>query len=361
MNPRAILAIVAAGLSLAATSLAAAPEDGFTSIFNGRDLEGWEGNPALWSVRDGALTGQTKADTNLKHNTFIVWKGGTVADFELRFRYRIVAGNSGLQYRSKVLREGPQGPIVGGYQADFEAGKTYSGILYEEQGRGILAQRGQKTRITAAEGGKHKVEVVETLAKSEDIQAGIKSEDWNDYVVVARGNHLVHSINGKVTADVTDEDAAHAAKSGVLAFQVHVGPPMTVQLKDVRLKQLGGATAATGSDKDQMQGEWVAVAGLREGQALPQEWLSSLRLTIKGDKYDIAWTDGGDAGSIKLKPEAQPKQMDIESNGGGPVEGIYKMQDGQMTIAYGTEGASRPKDFNAAPGTSSLAITYKKK
>ena len=360
MNPRVLFASFAVA-ALAIASAARAAEDGFTSIFNGKSLEGWEGNPAIWSVQDGAITGQTKPDTNLKHNTFLVWKAGTVEDFELRFRYKIVGGNSGLQYRSKVAEQGPQGPIVAGYQADFEAGKNYSGILYEERGRGILAQRGQKTRITAAEGGKFKIEVVETLGKSEELQAGIKNEDWNDYVVVAQGNHLVHSINGKVTADVTDEDAAHAAKSGVLAFQVHAGPPMVVQFKDVRLKKLPAGTAAVGTDLDRMQGEWVAVSGLREGQALPQEWISSIRLKIQGSKYEVAWNDGGDQGTLKLKSDAQPKHMDITSDASGAIAGIYALQDRFLQVCYGTGGAERPKDFDAPTGSSSLAISYKRK
>ncbi len=235
MNPRHLLALAAA---LFALNSARAAEDGFTALFNGKSLDGWEGNTALWSVQDGAITGQTKADTALKHNTFLVWKGGTVGDFELRLRYRIVNGNSGIQYRSKVVEQGGQGPIVAGYQADFEAGKTYSGILYEERGRGILAQRGQKTRIVAGDGGKAKVEATGSVGKSEEIQAAIKHEDWNDYVVIAKGNHLQHFINGVATVDVTDEDTARAATSGILAFQVHVGPPMTVQFKDVRIKKL---------------------------------------------------------------------------------------------------------------------------
>src|SRR4029450_13794314 len=98
-------------------------EDGFPSLFDGKSLAGWEGNTALWSVQDGAITGQTKADTNLKHNTFLVWKGGTVEDFELRLSYRIVNGNSGIQYRSRVVEQGPQGPMVAGYQGDLGAGK----------------------------------------------------------------------------------------------------------------------------------------------------------------------------------------------------------------------------------------------
>ena len=237
MNPRRLLALTTTLLALASTPLSAA-EEGFTPLFNGTSLDGWEGNTSIWSVQDGTITGQTKADTGLKHNTFLVWKQGTVGDFELRLSYRIVNGNSGIQYRSKVSEQGPQGPIVAGYQADFEAGKTYSGILYEERGRGILAQRGQKTRITAGADGKTKVETTGSVGKSEEIQAKIKAEEWNDYVVIAKGNHLQHFINGVPTVDVTDEEAAKAAKTGVLAFQVHVGPPMTVQFKNVRIKNL---------------------------------------------------------------------------------------------------------------------------
>jgi hypothetical protein len=139
-----------------------------------------------------------------------------------------------------VLREGAQGPIVGGYQGDFEAGTTYSGILYEEQGRGILAQRGQSVVIDADEANpsKPKIKVGKPVGDTKDIQAHIKKEDWNDYVIVAKGNHLQHFINGMQTVDVTDNHESKAAKSGVLALQIHVGPPMTVQFKNVRIKKL---------------------------------------------------------------------------------------------------------------------------
>jgi hypothetical protein len=237
-----LAALVAGAVALSQVTWAQAGEvePGFNSLFNGNDLTGWEGNPDLWSVRDGAITGVTQAEPKLTHNTFLVWTNGTVEDFELRLSYRIVNGNSGIQYRSKVLRQGPFGPVVGGYQADFEAGRTYSGILYEEQGRGILAQRGQKTVIKAdpSDPKKHKVEVVGAVGKSEEIQARIKREDWNDYVVIAQGNHLQHFINGLQTVDVVDEQEAKAAKSGVLALQIHVGPPMTVQFREIRIKRL---------------------------------------------------------------------------------------------------------------------------
>ncbi len=218
--------------------------------FNGTDLTGWEGNMDLWSVKDGAITGTTPADpanpekSTLKHNTFLVWKGGTVGDFELTFQYRIVAGNSGVQYRSSLLEPGDFGPVITGYQADFEAGTKYSGILYEEKGRGILALRGQKTiikpGIQADKKGKVKpvVEAAGTVGDTDAIQAAIKSEDWNDYKIVAKGNHLQHFINGMQTIDVTDMDEANAAKEGLLALQIHQGPPMVVQFKDLVIKTL---------------------------------------------------------------------------------------------------------------------------
>lgn len=216
---------------------AASLHAGEKQLFNGKDLTGWEGNTKLWSVQDGVLTGKTSdsGDTKISHNTFLVWKGGTVSDFELTFKYRIEKGNSGIQYRSKELEAGENGPIVAGYQADFEAGKTYSGILYEERGRGILAERGQKT-VIEAEGSGHKVVADGKVGDSAEIQATIKSEDWNEYKIVAKGNHVQHFINGKQTVDVTDKDKAHAPKEGILALQIHAGPAMVVQFKDILLK-----------------------------------------------------------------------------------------------------------------------------
>lgn len=226
------------------TALSAGDDAGFESLFNGRDLTGWEGNPAFWSVKDGVITGQTTTENPAKGNTFLVWKGNHVDDFELRPSYKISPNNkvgfanSGVQYRSKIVD--PAYWVVGGYQADIEAGKTYTGILYEEKGRGILAQRGQQTVIKEA-GGKTKVEVVGSVGEPDGIQAAIKPGDWNDYVIIAKGNHFTHSINGKTTVDVIDEQEAKAATSGVLALQLHAGEPMTVQFRDIRLKSLKSA------------------------------------------------------------------------------------------------------------------------
>ncbi|NBV79132.1 MAG: DUF1080 domain-containing protein [Verrucomicrobia bacterium] len=220
-------------LALASTAFA---ED--KNLFNGKDLTGWKGLD-FWSVQDGSIVGQTTKEKPTKGNTFLVWQGGEVADFELTFKYRITDvngksegfGNSGVQYRSKVVEE--KGFVVAGYQADFECGKSYSGILYEERGRGILAQRGQKTVIKE---GSKKPEVTGEVGKSAEIQAKIKPADWNEYRIVAQGGHLQHFINGVQTIDVTDETAV-GAKKGILALQLHAGAPMKVEFKDLVLKE----------------------------------------------------------------------------------------------------------------------------
>ena len=206
-------------------------------IFNGKDLTGWKGQPEFWSVKDGAITGQTTKETPVKENTFLIWQDGEVGDFDLTFKYKIVDangkgegfGNSGVQYRSKVVK--PEYSVVAGYQADFEVGSTFSGILYEEKGRGILAQRGEK--VVVKDGAKPAV--VGAVGKSDEIQAGIKTANWNEYRIIAKGGHLQHYINGDQTVDVTDESTV-GAKKGVLALQLHAGQPMTVQFKDIVLK-----------------------------------------------------------------------------------------------------------------------------
>ncbi|MES2705677.1 MAG: DUF1080 domain-containing protein [Verrucomicrobiota bacterium] len=210
-----------------------------TAIFNGKDLTGWEGLEGFWSVKDGVITGQTTAEHPTKGNTFLIWKGGDVADFELTFQYKLTAqndkasGNSGVQYRSKIVD--PANFVLSGYQADFEYGTTYSGILYEEKGRGILAQRGQKVTVKpGAAPDKPKIEVTGETGKSAEIQASIKKDEWNDYKIVVKGNHLQHFINGHLTVDVTDE-TTEGAKTGVLGLQLHAGPPMTVQFRKLEL------------------------------------------------------------------------------------------------------------------------------
>ena len=183
---------------------------------------------------------RTALDTQAmaKGNNFLIAKDGeknlVVRDFELRFSYRFTSdwGNSGVQYRSKDFGN----HVVGGYQADFEVGTTYSGILYEEKmTRGIMAARGEK--VVWGEDGKKQV-VGKTEKSSKEIQETIKKGEWIDYVVIAKGDHLQHFINGNMTVDVVDKDPKKQVKEGILALQLHAGPPMKVQFKNIRIKQL---------------------------------------------------------------------------------------------------------------------------
>jgi len=230
------VAVGALGVVLFAVALrfagAAEPAGEFVELFNGKDLDGWDGDAQLWAVQDGIITGKTSADRPLKKNSFLIWKKGTVRDFELHASFKLANGNSGIQYRSKD--EGDH--VVSGYQADMDGAPTdkYTGILYEERGRGILAERGQK--VTIDEAGKK--EMAGVVGAPEEILKSVKKGDWNDYVIIAQGNHLVQKINGVTTVDVTDNQSSKAAREGILALQLHMGAPMTVQFKDIKLKVL---------------------------------------------------------------------------------------------------------------------------
>lgn len=213
-----------------------AEEAEWETLFDGKTLKNWDGNPQFWNVEEGAITGVTTKDNPTKGNTFIIWRGGKLGDFELTLDYKIIGGNSGIQYRSFEVPN--QKWVIGGYQGDFEAGKTYSGILYGEKFRGILCRRGQKTELTR-ENGKFKVKTVGTVGDSDEIQSKIKNEDWNTYRIVAKGNHFEHYINGVKTAECTDNDEKERRAEGLLALQLHAGPPMKVQFKNIKLKRLG--------------------------------------------------------------------------------------------------------------------------
>jgi hypothetical protein len=224
-----------AGVVLAAGGPAAAADDeaGFQSLFDGKSLDGWEGKSEFWSVREGAIVGQTTKEQPTKGNTFLIWRGGKPADFELRIKWRFGGdlGNSGIQYRSVDYGDS----VAGGYQADMDAGHGYTGILYEERGRGILARRCLKTVI--GEDGK-KTEAEDRTCDEKALLDSVKKGQWNEWVITAQGNHLVQKLNGFVTVDVTDEQVAKRRMDGVIALQLHAGPPMSIEFKDIRLKIL---------------------------------------------------------------------------------------------------------------------------
>src|SRR3989454_1449047 len=357
---KTVLAVVAA-CALSQTMPTFAVEEGFKSIFNGKDLAGWSGRPQHWSVEDGAITGRTTKEHPAQGNNFLIWTNGTVSDFELRLSYKIVPNNtngfanSGIQYRSKDFGDF----VVGGYQADFEAGKTYSGILYEERMDGILAQRGQKTVVKTVE-GKTKVEVVGSLGKSEDIQAKIKDNDWNDYVVIAKGNHLQHFINGVQTVDVMDErTGGKGAKEGILALQLHQGDPMTVQFKNIRIKNLTGSASAK-SDIDLLQGEWVPIEIVANGDKAPQEDLDSIKVKINGNHYSVE-SNHPNQGTFKIIESDAPKKMDVTGDDGAELPAIYEISGDTFKACYAIKGASRPTEFKSVEGSDHVFAVYKRK
>lgn len=231
----AIMAMIAMTFIAVATTNTSAAEAGeWKQIFDGKTLKGWSGDPKFWSVEDGAITGQTTKEQPTKGNTFAIWEGGEPGDFELKVEFRIFSGNSGIQYRSFRLKNKADQWRIGGYQADFEAGTRYTGICYGEQFRGILSHRGAKSEI----GNDHKSKKVGSVGDEKEIAKKIKPKgEWNEYHIIAKGNHFIQKINGVVTTEFVDNDEKMRRAKGLIALQVHAGPPMKVQFRNIRLKE----------------------------------------------------------------------------------------------------------------------------
>ena len=211
-------------------------EPGFRPIFDGKSLHGWEGDPKYWRVEGGSLVGEITPQTLLKSNTFIIWRGGAPADFELKVDYRITPrGNSGINYRSVVVPDKvtPANRFaMRGYQADIDGQNNYTGQNYEEKGRLFLALRGQMTRVVAG----RKPIILSSLGDPKEL-ASVITSDWNSWHLIARGNLLLHSLNGRLMSIVIDDDAAKRTPAGLIGVQVHVGPPMKVEYRNFRLKE----------------------------------------------------------------------------------------------------------------------------
>jgi len=212
------------------------------SIFNGKDLDGWDGDPRLWSVKDGVIHGETTPENAAKGNTFLIWQGGTTADFKLQLSFRCNAtNNSGIQYRSRHITDGARNKwVVKGYQHEIrneEKLPSVSGFIYDEGagkgGRGRIILIGQKG---VWEGDALKV-ADKALITSDEYEELFKLDDWNEVTIVARGRHIQHYMNGKLVLDFTDSEDK-ALTDGVLALQLHAGKPMWVEFKDIRIANL---------------------------------------------------------------------------------------------------------------------------
>ena len=194
----------------------------------------WDGDPKFWRVENGMIVGESTKEKVVNPNTFLIWRGATPGDFELKAEIRMSAGNSGIQYRSKLLPPGENGHAwrLGGYQMDMDFGNRYPGHLYEEAGRGFLTDRGTVSYI-APDGTKGRIGVLES---PEQLAATFKPADWNQFHLIARGNTLVHIVNGHTTAVCIDDDLKGRSMAGLIGFQLHTGPPMKLQLRNLAIK-----------------------------------------------------------------------------------------------------------------------------
>jgi Domain of Unknown Function (DUF1080) len=215
----------------------AGEEPGFESIFDGKTLNGWEGDPKYWRVEAGDMVGEITPETLIKSNTFLIWRGGEPADFELKVDFRITSGgNSGINYRSVVVPDKvtPANRFaMRGYQYDMDGRRLYTANNYEEKGRMFLAERGQVTRIT----GKQKPIILANTGDSQELTQLVR-DDWNSAHIIARGTVLLHHLNGRLAAAVIDDDPQGRMRKGLIGVQVHVGPAMQVRYRNWRLLNL---------------------------------------------------------------------------------------------------------------------------
>lgn len=329
----------------------------WVSLFNGKDLAGWSGDPRLWRVEDGVLIGETNdSDKKAAANTFLIWKGGEPGDFELEYKARVVGNNSGVQYRSKVHDTATWS--VGGYQMDLHPKAEYLGMLYEEKGRGIACERGQKVTLDAKPQVTEKIEI-----------PAVDLAQWNTFRIVAKGNVLQHFVNDKLAAEITDVNAEKRADKGTIALQLHAGPAMKTEFKDMRINTAPAAepkAEATRKKKrealaapqenlplDDMTGSYKVAPGFkleRLYQVVKEQgsWVS----VTKDDKGDLWCAD--QYGKIhKVSVPAQPGQPVTVKTLDVDIQGAHGLlwHDGVLWVSVnegpGQSGVWRVTDSNS--------------
>ena len=308
-------------------------------LFNGRDLSGWDGNPDLWSVQDGVIVGITKAEEPLPYNQFLIWRGGTVKNFELKVVARQTGNNSGIQYRSKELKEVGKWSI-GGYQFDIHPTPANNAMLYDERGRGIVASNGQSMIVTKS-GEKWVTESRPPVA--------VDINDWNEYTIIAKGNRLVHQVNGKTTVDIVDQQESERELEGLLAFQVHRGPAMRVEIKQVLLKELGESELLTESNLPVPPTATKVTPPAKK--AAPQKKSDSKAQASRAATPTENQEKGVDrknrqkANASKDKPSAEKASKDkpatgvaVNENKATPVDRIKVLKDFRVELLYSVPG-----------------------
>jgi hypothetical protein len=207
---------------------------GFVSIFDGKTLTGWDGDPNFWKVENGVITAESTPENPVTRNTFLIWRGATVKDFELKAEFRMSGTNSGIQYRSREYPEVGKW-VLGGYQADMDANNTFTGGMAEERGRrNSMVPRGQMIRVT----GDGAFKVLGTMAEPTEIASAFVLNGWNTYHIIAKGNVLMHILNGRVSVVMIDEDEAARAMEGVIGLQMHTGAPFKVEFRNLMYRAL---------------------------------------------------------------------------------------------------------------------------
>ncbi len=206
-------------------------EQGFVPMFNGKDLTGWQGAPGWWQARNGILFAESTPKKPCKRSHYLYWTGGKPADFDMRFSFRVSGhANSGVQFRSEPRPNWN----TWGYQADFDSAGVYTGCLYQHV-RGLVARRGQKVFIDES-GNK----TVTEISDADELLGAIDPKGWNEYRILARGPKIVLWINGVRMCEVEDHEPKFALPRGITALQMHQGPPMKVEFKDLRIRLLQG-------------------------------------------------------------------------------------------------------------------------
>ena len=256
------------------------------SLFNGKDLSGWAGKAEYWSVRQGAIFGQTTADNPTQGNTFLVWQGGEVKDFVFTTKVRFSGNNSGVQYRSEMVGD-PADFVVKGYQADLHPKQEYFGMLYAEKWRGIVAKRFE--RVVVGDDGKPQV-----MGDVGDKTQQLVDSEWNELKIIAVGNRQIHQVNGITTMDLTDNHP-EAKRSGILALQLHAGPPMKVEFKDLFLTKLSGdaATAAIDAVTVKTGNDATPVDRIKAPPGFLVELLYSVPAETQGSWVNLCTDDKG--------------------------------------------------------------------
>lgn len=288
----ALLFLLAAGAGTATPA-----GDGFEPIFDGKSLAGWETpDPAFWSVEDGAITGRIEPGRPAPRNLYLVLARGELADFELKLRSRVRgegAINNGFQFRSRLLPDHD----VCGYQVDNNLQTPWLVRLYDEYGRHGLAERGERTTISPT--GERSVERLEEGAGD----PWFRLEDWHEYHLTCRGPLISLRVDGRLASEVLDGDESRRELQGILALQLHTGPPTVVQFKDLSLHILSAAV-------NPVVVEPVGALALRE--RLAREASAWWTLDVGGH---------GARPALRHHPEFYEFELNVKATGPGATQG----------------------------------------